>query len=103
MGNTDIVSVEVNASQVPSIIQEQFNGLKALKQNVIEATKKAEAAKDSAKLAKEKSAGLFHKKEAIESLQEATVDLADAQISATQAQEVSFESVSYTHLRAHET
>ena len=91
MENTDIVSVEVNASQVPSIIQEQFNGLKALKQNVSEATKKAEAAKDSAKSAKEKSAGLFHKKEAIESLQEATVDLADAQISAAQAQEVSFE------------
>ena len=91
MENTDIVSVEASASQVPSIIQEQFNGLKVLKQNVSEATKKAEAAKDSAKSAKEKSAGLFHKREAIESLQEATVDLADAQISAAQAQQVSFE------------
>lgn len=91
MENTDIVSVQVSASQVPSIIQEQFNGLKALKENVSEATKKAESAKDSAKSAKEKSAGLFYKKEAIESLQEATVDLADAQISAAQAQEVSFE------------
>ena len=91
MGNTDIVSAEASASQVPSIIQEQFNGLKVLKQNVSEAAKKAEEAKGSAKLAKEKSAGLFHKKDAIESLQEATVDLADAQISAAQAQEVSFE------------
>ena len=91
MENTDIVSVEVSASQVPYIIQEQFNGLKVLKQNVSEATKKAEAANDSAKSAKEKSAGLFHKKEAIESLQKATVDLADAQISAAQAQKVSFE------------
>ena len=91
MENTDIVSVEVSASQVPSIIQEQFDGLTALKQNVSEATKKADAAKKSAKSAKEKSAELFHKKEAIESLQEATVDLAEAQISAAQAQEVSFE------------
>ena len=91
MENTDIVSVEVNASQVPSIIQEQFDGLKLLKQNVSEATKKAEDAKASAKLAKEKSARAFQKKEAIESLQKATSDLADAQISAAQAQEVSFE------------
>lgn len=90
MENTDIVTVEVNANQIPSIIQEQFYGLKALKDNVSEATKKAEFAENSAQAAKEKSARLFHKKEAIESLQEAIVDLADAQISAAQAQEVSF-------------
>ena len=91
MENMDIVTVEVNASLVPSIIQGQFTGLKALKDNVSEATKKAESAKKSAQTAKEKSTGIFQNKGAIESLQEATVDLAEAQISAVQAQEVSFE------------
>ena len=91
MKKTDVVSVEVNASQVPGIIQEQFKGLKELKQNVNEAIKKADKANDAAQVAKGKSAGLFQKKEAIESLQEATVNLADAQITATKAQKVSFE------------
>ena len=91
MKKTDVVSVEVNASQVPGIIQEQFKGLKELKQNVNKAIKKADEAKDAAQVAKGKSAGLFQKKEAIESLQEATVNLADAQITATKAQKVSFE------------
>ena len=88
--NTDILSVELKTSQVPSIIQEQFNGLKALKDNVTKASQKAEAAKKSAQAAKEMSAGLFQKKQAIESLQEATADLADAQICSAEAQEVSF-------------
>ncbi len=73
MKKTDVVSVEVNASQVPGIIQEQFKGLKELKQNVNKAIKKADEANDAAQVAKGKSAGLFQKKEAIESLQEATV------------------------------
>ncbi len=91
MERTDLISVEVNASQVPTIIQEQFKGLSDLRENVSRATEKAENAMERAVVARGKSAGLFHKKEAIESLQEATVDLADAQISAAQAQEVSFE------------
>lgn len=86
-----MVSVEVDIGQVPSIIQEQFSGLKELKGKVGEATKKAKSAQMSAEDAKNKSVGLFHKKEAIELLQDATVDLAEAQISAAQAQEVSFE------------
>ena len=81
----------INESQVPSIIQEQFNKLSVLRKNIDKATKKAELAQESAESARNNSAGLFHRKAAIESLQEATSDLADAQISATQAQEVSFE------------
>ncbi len=91
MVDTNMISVELNASQVPSIIKEQFTGLKVLKENVSEAIRKADSAKNSAKLAKDKSTGLFQKKAAIESLQEATVDLADAQISTAHAMEVSFE------------
>lgn len=91
MKNTDKLSVEVEAAQVPSIVSEQFSLLAKLKENVGEASKKADSAMTAAKSAKDKSAGLFHKKEAIESLQAATADLADAQISTTQALEVSFE------------
>lgn len=81
----------VEESQIPSIITDQFNSLQILRKNVAESTKKAQCAQLSAQQAKNKSAGLFHKKEAIESLQNATADLADAQISSAQAQEVSFE------------
>lgn len=91
MERADLMPIEVSASQVPTIIQEQFKGLSALRENVSKATEKAENAMERAEVARGKSAGLFHKKEAIESLQEATVDLADAQIAAAQAQEVSFE------------
>ena len=82
---------KIDVAQVPTIIQEQLEGLQKLKDNVAIATERAQKAQQSAKTAKNKSAGLFQKKEAIESLQSATVDLADAQISSTEAQQVSFE------------
>ena len=92
MENTEIDTfVTVEVSQVPAIIQEQFNGLHELRANITEASQKADDARASAESAREKSAGVFGRKEAIRSLQEATVDLADAQISAAQAQEISFE------------
>lgn len=91
MKNTDIVSIEVDVNQVPSIIQEQFDGLRKLRNKVQLSTQKADTAQTSAQEAAEKSVGLGHKKEAIECLQSATVDLADAQIAAAEAQEVSFE------------
>ncbi len=81
----------VNENQIPAIIEEQFTGLSELSKSVEASIKKAEDAQSSAKVANEKTAGLFQKKEAIESLQKATGNLADAQISAAQAQKVSFE------------
>ena len=87
MSKNEIANIDnINESQVPSIIRDQFSRLSVLRENIEEASKKAERAQASAKSAKNKSAGLFHKKEAIESLQEVTGDLADAQISAAQAQ-----------------
>ena len=91
MSDTEIIKVEVDPSQVPMIITAQINSLKELKENVTEALQKAEQAQESAKNAKDKPTGVFKKKEAIESLQTATVDLADAQMSAASAQQVSFE------------
>lgn len=85
-----IITMDIDTSQIPSIIQDQFIGLSILKNNITIATDKAEKAKNSANSAKEKSAGLFHKKEAIESLQETAVDLSEAAIASTQAQEILF-------------
>lgn len=91
MKNTNMIPVEVEVAKVPSIVTEQFDLLTKLKENVGNASQKADSAMETAKSAKEKSAGIFRKKETIESLQSATMDLADAQISTAQALEASFE------------
>ncbi len=75
----EIVTVQVqdvNESEIPSIIQQQFQELNRLKHSVNTAIKKAEDAQNSANSSKCKSSGLFQKREAIEFLQSATVDLA---------------------------
>lgn len=81
----------VDEAQIPSIITSQCREITNLQESVNAAMEKAEKAKESADRAKGKSAGLFQKKEAIESLQSATFDLAESQISATDAQKISFE------------
>ena len=82
---------EIQESQVPTIIHQQFGQLQRLKENVESAKSKAKTAQSSATSAKKKSAGVGKKKVAIEYLQDAAVDLADAQISSAEAQEISFE------------
>lgn len=85
------IVISINESQVPVIVQEQFELLQKYKNNVDAAIQKAEQAQSSAQIAKDKPAGIFHRTEAIESLQSATSDLAEAQVSSAQAQEVSFQ------------
>lgn len=80
----------VSESQLPSIITTQFNNLSELENNVQKAVNLAVQAKQKAQNA-QVSAGWFKKKEAIELLQDATQGLAEAQISATDAQKLSFE------------
>jgi|LSQX01.2.fsa_nt_gb hypothetical protein len=89
--NELILFENIEESQVPSRINEEFLYLKVLKDKIITATEKAEIAQFSAEKAKKEAVGVFRKKEAIESLQEATVHLAEAQIAAVEAQELSFE------------
>lgn len=84
-------AMDIEESQVPDIISAQFAQLTRLESNIRVAKQKADSAQLSAAAAKDKSAGMFKKKEAIESLQTATMDLADAQVSAAEAQQVSFE------------
>ena len=91
MENKETMLVELNIDQVPDLIHDRFKKVEELRKNVEKASKKAKLAKESAEVAKDHSAGLFQKKGAIEALQMVTHDLAEAQISAAQAQELSFE------------
>ena len=91
MDNIKILDVNtVNENQLPTIISSQFSALTELENNVQKAVNMAAQAKRKAVNA-QVSAGLFHKKEAIELLQNATKGLAEAQITAADAQKISFE------------
>lgn len=91
MSDTGIEKIEIEANQVPTIIQEQWEKLKLAEKKVSESFQMAERAQDSALNAKKKSAGILNRKAAIESLQSATVNLADAQMSTATSQKVLFE------------
>ena len=86
---TEYANVDVD--KLPQIIHDQFKALDIAKHNVVKATDKANEAKKSAQKTKEKGAGLFQKKEAIESLQGVVDDLADAEVAAAEAQKVLFQ------------
>jgi hypothetical protein len=81
----------INVNDLPEIISEQVQKINELDERVKDAINKAEKADTSAKNAKEKSAGFGKKKAAIESLQDAGYDLAQAVMSGAEAQKISFE------------
>lgn len=81
----------IDEEQLPAIILGQIQQIKELDEYIAIAAEKAENAKKRAETAKGQSAGLFQKKEAIVSLQQTAVDLAEAQEAAVDAQTVSFE------------
>lgn len=81
----------IDEEQLPAIILGQIQQIKELDEHIAIAAEKAENAKKRAETAKGQSAGLFQKKEAIVSLQQTAVDLAEAQEAAVDAQTVSFE------------
>ena len=90
--NADVVNdIVVREADLPIIISSQMKEITKLQTSVNDAMKKADQAKQSADRAKNYSAGLFQKKEAIECLQTATADLAESQMSAADAQKLSFE------------
>ncbi len=91
MNDNEIKLYEIDESEIPSIITSQFGEVKRLENKVKAAMQKAEEAKKSADSAYKKSTGWFMKGKAIESLQQATVDLAESQVSFGEAQKVSFE------------
>ena len=86
----ELRTFDVKEEEIPSIITSQFKEIADLQKSVEQAMKKAEEAKESADRAYSHSAGLFQKRNAIESLQSAAVNLADSQVSAAEAQKLSF-------------
>ena len=87
----NIEVMTVDEAELPSIISSQLDLIAELEEKMNAAIEKGNSAKESAASAKEKSAGAFKKKEAIEALQSATFDLAEAQASSLDAQQVLFE------------
>ncbi len=84
---TDMISDK----DLPDIITGQVKKLDALSKSVDRAMQAAESAKESAKNARNQSADMFKKKSAIEGLQSAGADLADAVEAGAEAQKLSFE------------
>lgn len=76
---------------LPQVVQEQISKLNELDKSVKKAMEAAASAKDSAISAKNMSAGFGKKKVAIEELQSAGLDLAEAVESGAEAQKISFE------------
>lgn len=81
----------INEKDLPVMIQGQIRKLNELDESVAKALKAADLATDSANNAKNKSAGFGKKKVAIEELQSAGIDLAEAVQSGAEAQKISFE------------
>ena len=81
----------VSESEVPEIIGSQFSVMQEYKDNLEVAKQKAIEAQSLALGSSGKKTGVFKNKSAIESLQETTLTLADAQLIAAEAQEKSFE------------
>lgn len=85
------VNQSIEIVELPQIIEKSFNKISEVEKKSKIAMDKANEAHESAKSANNKSAGLGHKKEAIELLQSTAMNLADAQTLSAEAQKVSFE------------
>jgi uncharacterized coiled-coil protein SlyX len=92
MADQDILKIRVenvDEKQVPELIQSQLTVMSELKKEIERASNKAFEAKEA--VINEVDAGSLSKKAAIESLQSATLDLANAQESAMNAQKLQFD------------
>ncbi len=92
MAEQDILKIRVenvDEKQVPELIQSQFTIMGDLKKEIERASNKAFEAKEA--VINEVDASSLSKKAAIESLQSATLDLANAQESAMNAQKLQFD------------
>ena len=90
--SNDVLQIRVenvDEKQVPSLIQEQFSVMGELRKEIDRASNNAFDAKQA--VISEVGPGAISKKAAIENLQTATLNLADAQVDAMNAQKLSFE------------
>jgi len=83
--------IKISDQDLPLIISNQVKKLNELDVSVHKAMVAAEKAKESADSARKKSAGILKKKEAIEELQSATIDIAEAVQYEAETQKLSFE------------
>lgn len=84
-----IAEEDINEKNIPALIQNQFEKMAELRHEITKATDNAFDAKES--VINEVNVGGQGKKAAIESLQNATLNLANAQVDAIRAQQISFE------------
>lgn len=87
----ELDATPLNDDDLPNLLNDQIVKLNLLEANIEKAIDAAKIAKEKADLAKNKSAGLGKKKAAIEELQSAGVELAEAVQSGIDSQKISFE------------
>jgi len=87
----DAVALEgaqIELTDLPNIIASQFNTIEEMEKKVSDSLQKADKAKKSAADAKNISAGHIFNKDLLEQLQQSTINLADAQTSIADVQNV---------------
>ena len=87
----DFTMDAIPTTQIPRFVRQKYDELKAIDVKVQEAIQKAEAATQSANAAARQKAGLFGKKKAIKSLQQAALDAASAIGANTEASSLLFQ------------
>ena len=84
-------TTSIRPEDLPGTIAQQFEKIALLEEKVKSSKDAAERAKQQAEDASKKSAGWFHKKAAIEAVQEATYETAEALGNMVESMEVSFD------------
>lgn len=87
----DEVGQNVTEKNLPEVISTQVENLKELDQKVQSALEKAGTAKEAATVAYFKDAGFFHRTDAIESLQKATLQIGNATADNADSQKLLFD------------
>ena len=82
---------DIPKKDLPQLITQEFDKISKLEERVQKARDSAVSAKESARIASNKSASLGHKKEAIEALQSSNLELAKANGDIIDALDVSFD------------
>lgn len=85
------VTNNISTSDVPKLIEEQFELMTSLKENLDVAKSRAYEADIKAKEANSKKIGLFNKKDAMEAIQSTQISLSEATLKNTEALEKTFE------------
>ena len=89
--NVEVLDIRLNELDYPAYVQNEIKAMRESERKVQSAVNMANVAKDTASTAKSKSAGWGKKKVAIQTLQGAVKDLAEAVVGQADAQKAQFE------------